>query len=145
MSAQRLEQKGRYSTATCLLQTGHLAAMRTAREGGVGRSGGIIVREIWPHRGGPSTRRPRKRGRHRCRRRPLFSSARLAQMHLVSQTESEQVHIFTSRSSRSSASSSNSSRKSSTTACSLCLVFTFSIASPLPHPGKKLPDRKSKR
>ena len=30
MSAQRLEQNGRYSVATCLLQTGHLAAMGLA-------------------------------------------------------------------------------------------------------------------
>src|SRR5215213_5106618 len=72
MSAQRLEQNGRYSAATCLLQTGHLAATRTARRGGVGRSGGVIAREIWPRRRDPSTRWPRKRGRHRCRRRPLF-------------------------------------------------------------------------
>src|SRR5918993_3315623 len=38
MSAQRLEQNGRYSAATTLLQTGHLAAVRTARKGGIVRS-----------------------------------------------------------------------------------------------------------
>ena len=42
MSAQRLVQKGWYVASAGLLQTGHLAWMRTARRG-ADRSGGIIA------------------------------------------------------------------------------------------------------